>query len=166
MDLIGQILGGLLVGIGTRLGNGCTSGHGVCGIPRLSIRSIVATITFIAFAMLIASIKYHYPFLNSNMSSYNPEVYYNVWPWFALGIYLLANVYFVIMIALNRKKRKSVVELLSSFVFGLIFGLGLMISGMCRITKISGFLIIDRDRWDPSLMFVMASAVSINLVTF
>ena len=40
--------GGLLVGIGTRLGSGCTSGHGVCGMSRLSKRSIVATLTFMA----------------------------------------------------------------------------------------------------------------------
>jgi uncharacterized membrane protein YedE/YeeE len=40
------ILAGLLVGFGTRLGNGCTSGHGVCGISRFSVRSIVATVTF------------------------------------------------------------------------------------------------------------------------
>lgn len=40
--------GGLLVGIGTRLGSGCTSGHGVCGMSRLSKRSIIATITFMA----------------------------------------------------------------------------------------------------------------------
>jgi len=39
---------GVLVGVGTRIGNGCTSGHGVCGISRLSIRSLVATLTFIA----------------------------------------------------------------------------------------------------------------------
>jgi uncharacterized membrane protein YedE/YeeE len=37
---------GLLVGFGTRLGNGCTSGHGVCGVARLSVRSIAATATF------------------------------------------------------------------------------------------------------------------------
>ncbi|HSO33613.1 MAG TPA: YeeE/YedE family protein [Labilithrix sp.] len=42
------IVAGLLVGYGTRLGNGCTSGHGVCGISRLSKRSIVATMTFMA----------------------------------------------------------------------------------------------------------------------
>ncbi len=42
------IIAGLLVGFGTRLGSGCTSGHGVCGISRLSGRSIVATITFMA----------------------------------------------------------------------------------------------------------------------
>ncbi len=39
---------GALVGAGTRLGNGCTSGHGVCGLSRLSVRSLVATLTFIA----------------------------------------------------------------------------------------------------------------------
>ena len=42
------VTAGLLVGFGTRLGNGCTSGHGVCGIGRLSPRSMVATMTFIA----------------------------------------------------------------------------------------------------------------------
>ncbi len=41
------IFGGLLVGFGTKIGNGCTSGHGVCGISRFSLRSIVATIAFI-----------------------------------------------------------------------------------------------------------------------
>ena len=42
------IIGGLLVGYGTRLGSGCTSGHGVCGLSRLSPRSMVATGTFMA----------------------------------------------------------------------------------------------------------------------
>lgn len=42
------IVAGLLVGFGTRLGSGCTSGHGVCGVSRLSQRSLVATVTFMA----------------------------------------------------------------------------------------------------------------------
>lgn len=46
------IFAGLMVGFGTLLGNGCTSGHGVCGISRMSVRSIIATVTFIAFGML------------------------------------------------------------------------------------------------------------------
>ncbi|WP_312129873.1 YeeE/YedE family protein [Diaphorobacter nitroreducens] len=41
------VLAGLLVGFGTRLGSGCTSGHGVCGLSRLSLRSLAATLTFI-----------------------------------------------------------------------------------------------------------------------
>ena len=46
------IISGLLVGIGTKLGSGCTSGHGVCGISRFSLRSIVATVLFIFSAMI------------------------------------------------------------------------------------------------------------------
>jgi uncharacterized membrane protein YedE/YeeE len=42
------VIAGLAVGIGTRLGSGCTSGHGVCGMSRFSQRSIVATLTFMA----------------------------------------------------------------------------------------------------------------------
>ena len=45
-------LGGLLVGFGTRLGGGCTSGHGVCGMARFSKRSLVATLTFMATAFV------------------------------------------------------------------------------------------------------------------
>ena len=44
---------GLLVGIGTRLGSGCTSGHGVCGISRLSVRSIIATLVYIGAGAVI-----------------------------------------------------------------------------------------------------------------
>ncbi len=50
---------GLLVGIGTRLGNGCTSGHGICGIGRLSKRSIVATCVFMAVAGLTVFVRLH-----------------------------------------------------------------------------------------------------------
>lgn len=48
----GTILAGLLVGFGTRLGGGCTSGHGVCGLARFSKRSFVATATFMGFGFL------------------------------------------------------------------------------------------------------------------
>ncbi|MFO0760630.1 MAG: YeeE/YedE family protein [Byssovorax sp.] len=50
---------GLLVGFGTRLGNGCTSGHGVCGISRMSARSIVATISFMAAGAVSVFISKH-----------------------------------------------------------------------------------------------------------
>lgn len=53
------VAGGLLVGFGTRLGGGCTSGHGVCGIARLSRRSITATGLFIAAAAVTVFITRH-----------------------------------------------------------------------------------------------------------
>ncbi|WP_458757429.1 YeeE/YedE family protein [Afipia sp. TerB] len=52
-------VGGLLVGFGTRMGGGCTSGHGVCGISRLSARSIVATVIFMAVAIATVAIVRH-----------------------------------------------------------------------------------------------------------
>lgn len=53
------IAGGLLVGYGTRLGSGCTSGHGVCGLARLSPRSLVATGVFMATAALTVFVVRH-----------------------------------------------------------------------------------------------------------
>jgi uncharacterized membrane protein YedE/YeeE len=53
------ILGGLMVGLGTRLGNGCTSGHGVCGLARLSPRSLAATATFMAAGFLTVFVVRH-----------------------------------------------------------------------------------------------------------
>jgi len=53
------IVSGLLVGFGTRLGSGCTSGHGVCGLSRLSLRSLLATLTFMAVAMLVVWLVRH-----------------------------------------------------------------------------------------------------------
>ena len=53
------IVAGLLVGYGTRLGSGCTSGHGVCGLSRLSLRSLVATGVFMAVGFVVASVLMH-----------------------------------------------------------------------------------------------------------
>lgn len=50
------IAAGLLVGFGTYIGNGCTSGHGVCGMGRLSVRSMVATVTFILAGMVTVAV--------------------------------------------------------------------------------------------------------------
>ena len=52
-------IAGLLVGFGTRYGSGCTSGHGVCGLSRLSLRSLVSTLTFMAFGFLVVYVMRH-----------------------------------------------------------------------------------------------------------
>lgn len=53
------IVAGLIVGVGTRVGNGCTSGHGICGLSRLSPRSMVAVGIFMAFAIVTVFIMRH-----------------------------------------------------------------------------------------------------------
>lgn len=50
---------GFLVGLGARMGNGCTSGHGVCGLSRRSFRSLVATLTFIVTGMVTVYLTRH-----------------------------------------------------------------------------------------------------------
>jgi len=53
------ISGGFIVGLGTKIGSGCTSGHGVCGLGRLSLRSLVATCTFMLFGVISVYIFRH-----------------------------------------------------------------------------------------------------------
>lgn len=53
------IIAGFLVGFGSRLGSGCTSGHGVCGLARLSLRSLVATISFMVFGFITVFVARH-----------------------------------------------------------------------------------------------------------
>jgi len=58
-SMITVAVAGLLVGFGTRLGSGCTSGHGICGIARLSPRSIAATMIFMAAAVVVVALTHH-----------------------------------------------------------------------------------------------------------
>lgn len=60
---IAMIVGGLLVGFGTRMGNGCTSGHGVCGLGRLSMRSLIAVLTFLITAIATVFVLRHIVFI-------------------------------------------------------------------------------------------------------
>lgn len=58
-SLLAVGIGGILVGLGTQIGNGCTSGHGVCGVSRLSPRSLVATGAFMISAMVTVYVVEH-----------------------------------------------------------------------------------------------------------
>jgi uncharacterized membrane protein YedE/YeeE len=58
-DTATLIIAGLLVGVGTRYGSGCTSGHGICGLSRLSPRSLIATLTFMAAGMAVVFVMRH-----------------------------------------------------------------------------------------------------------
>jgi len=54
------VLAGVLVGLGTRLANGCTSGHGVCGMSRFSVRSIVSTLVYLGFGFFVMLVARHF----------------------------------------------------------------------------------------------------------
>jgi uncharacterized membrane protein YedE/YeeE len=54
-----MLAGGFIVGVGTKLGSGCTSGHGICGIGRLSVRSFIATCTFMLLGFITVYLRLH-----------------------------------------------------------------------------------------------------------
>ena len=162
-------LGGWLVGVGVRWGGGCTSGHGVCGIPRLSIRSLIAVPIFMLSGMITATLLSKlgpiFPEYTINLSQLDQYFLFKVLPKYLLFAGQALSIFLAIYTLI---KGKNLVEKAKPLVFcvtGTLFGVGLLVSGMCNRTKILGFLTVGKD-WDPSLLFVMASAVTINFFTF
>lgn len=129
-------------------------------MPRLAPRSIVAVMTFMGTGFGIATLRYYVPFLTGGPSF--GEEYDKTWPWVSLGILCAGNL-IAFVVTMSTAGRR--LELFVTYLLGLIFGFGLVISGMTRISKIQNFLIIG-SVWDPSLAFVMFSAVTINFFTF
>lgn len=154
------ILSGLLVGVGTELANGCTSGHGLCGMPRFSLRSYTAVLTFLSTAIVTSTLSLNkmipeIPILSIKVLDdlkINLDVFIGV-----LGVLGLGLIIF--------DKSKSVLPKISLFLIGSMFGTGLMVAGMSQRTKIYGFLHLDKN-WDPSLLFVLMTGVLINIFTF
>lgn len=165
ISLLGLIISAFLVGFGTKLANGCTSGHGVCGIPRFSKRSIVAVLLFMTSGIGISTLRNYYPFFKKgNLVKLASDLNISLIERIFL-IILCVN--FLVLLFRNIYKNDYVkgMEFLLSFIFGGIFSAGLIISGMCKRSKIINFLTISSN-WDISLLYVMMSAVVINLFTF
>ncbi|CAD8068430.1 unnamed protein product [Paramecium sonneborni] len=157
---IGAAIAGFLVGFGTKLGNGCTSGHGVCGLPRLSQRSMAAVASFMTFGILTATIKDQLVLEQpTQLIIDNPDIT-NIAAMAISGILTLVGI-----IGQTKQNQKTMIDAIISSIVGLIFGAGLVVSGMAKRSKILGFLTFNQN-WDPSLMFVMIGAVSLNLITF
>lgn len=64
LNFVGFGISGLFVGFGTKLANGCTSGHGVCGLPRFSKRSWASVALFLGMGIIISTFRFYVPFLN------------------------------------------------------------------------------------------------------
>lgn len=142
-------LGGLLVGFGTKMGNGCTSGHGICGLARLSRRSIVAVGTFmatgIATTLLVA---------NNTTMRVSPDSLETNSSLGAIlaGVSVLACLPYVL-------DKKSI----GAAISGGLSAVGLAISGMILSAKLENFLNVSLltkgGGYDPTLMCVMGAGV-------
>lgn len=161
--------------------NGCTSGHMLCGLSRLSGRSAVATATFFTVALLTH--HFAHPSLYTDACPGDIPCYVPIYPSAetALPLILLASSailaartipHFVDSTSSNTNSSKDASDshgtarTATQFFGGLLFALGLQISGMAHPAKVISFLSFPvMQAWDPSLALVVVFAVLPNLVT-
>jgi uncharacterized membrane protein YedE/YeeE len=165
----GFIIAGFFVGLGTKLSNGCTSGHGICGMARFSLRSFVAVGTFMIVAVIVASVMgqeavYNaFGFLHTdNVPSAESEPY--LIPIFAVPFTLLA-----IWSLVTRQDGTLVKKSLGAILGGIVFAFGLGLSGMVEPSKVLNFLDLSalaRKTYDPTLMTVMAAGVVVSFASY
>jgi len=171
-------LAGLLVGFGTRLGHGCTSGHGICGLPRFSMRSLVAVGTFMCTGSLAAYAK-RYLVESNTLPGLMETVPFSANTVLAVAIPSVVTFGVIYSILSLRKGTTSstaqknislsnlAVEHLSAFICAGLFGYGLQLSGMCSTERVVRFLDFSSPNgWDPTLMGVMGGGVAFNVVSF
>lgn len=196
------VVSGLLVGFGTAMGNGCTSGHGICGNSRLSVRSAAATLAFMASGALAAyATRVTAIFaLPSGVAPLTLEPTATVK--FGLAV-LAASVGVKLGLAALAKRvlaassrassaadlqsaagkleataltgldpaskpsaaaeKLATVAVVGDLFSGILFALGLGVSGMARPSKVAGFLGVLAGSFDPSLIFVMGGALLVSL---
>mmetsp|Transcript_8349 Transcript_8349/g.15191 ORF Transcript_8349/g.15191 Transcript_8349/m.15191 type:complete len:347 (+) Transcript_8349:65-1105(+) len=154
---------GVIIGVGTRLQRGCTSGHGICGLPRFSSRSWMAVPLFMAVAAGTVWLTHHGLKLDKAASSFSvaplklPDS--GGFPFAALGAsLLLAALAFAPL-------GEAVHGCVSPLAAGIIFGLGLGVSGMTDQDKVISFLDFF-GAWDPSLAFVMGCGILVSFPAY
>lgn len=177
------VVAGLLVGFGTRLGSGCTSGHGVCGLPRLSPRSLLAVLTFMGTGAATASVVRSAPVY---------PLFYQPTPWqfgaansgaSLLGVLPTLGV-IAVGLLLFRKPNwlthgdgagntagedpiSTLAEHATSLATSSVFAVALAMGGMTNPAVVQGFLDFAGSRgWNPTLAGVMGGAVIVNLASF
>ena len=165
-SMLGYCIGGLFVGFGTKLGNGCTSGHGICGMARFSKRSFAAVATFMATGVITGVLvsPYNKTFL-SGITACLRETLPSIrvrYQW--QGLVLTAA---SIVAALPNIVKKP--KALGAAIAGGIFSIGLAVSQMIEPAKIQGFLDvagISQGRYDPTLLTVMGSGVIVSWIGY
>ncbi|GMH41248.1 hypothetical protein BSKO_09158 [Bryopsis sp. KO-2023] len=171
-----SVIGGLLVGLGSSMGNGCTSGHGICGNARLSIRSMVYTLTFMGSAFITAALvgtpsAFDLPTTPLSYVPPSSDLVKN-----AMLAFPAALIAMTIPTFMPKPKQSTEVDgsppsntfamNLAEYVTGSVFGFGLGMSGMTLPSKIASFLSVFHPAFDLSLIFVMGGALLVALPGF
>jgi uncharacterized membrane protein YedE/YeeE len=181
---LGFILGGFCVGFGTRLGNGCTTGHGICGMARLSTRSLAAVLTFMATGVLSATgcsatCPFH-PYLRDSYEAVAKHLPTETT--ISIGTVIASLAAGAALPGLLRKaphpnaaqaekdehdnNQRKIIPAIVSAAF---FSLGLVISKMTISSKIYGFLNVKGMKdgtWDPTLACVMGGGLVVSFISY
>mmetsp|Transcript_23935 Transcript_23935/g.40967 ORF Transcript_23935/g.40967 Transcript_23935/m.40967 type:complete len:321 (+) Transcript_23935:468-1430(+) len=182
---LGFLLGGFLVGFGTRLGNGCTTGHGICGMARLSLRSFVGVMSFMFTGILFASVlPVSNPHVREMPHEYVFEKYAATTATNAIVSVAVAIVGMFALFGMTRKFSSSAVnttenemdewknsrrKIIPSIGAAIVFASGLLVSQMTIYSKIFGFLdfsLIPKGSWDPTLVMVMGGGFLVSLISY
>lgn len=168
------IVAAWLVGVGTALANGCTSGHGVCGLSRLSKRSFVAVITFFVAAVKTAT-TFHSSKLYSSSALDTPLSFSSEQippPDRLIPIAALLAMAFALPIAIKgispslKGSHHRLLREFLQYILGLTFAGGLLITEMANPAKTISFLDLGAKHWDPSLAFVFIGALPLAFFGF
>ncbi|GAA5965160.1 hypothetical protein JCM21900_004623 [Sporobolomyces salmonicolor] len=163
-------LAGLAVGAGTKLANGCTSGHMLIGLARFSKRSIVATVTFFSCALLTARlVPYPLPPSTPSFASFSPS---SITPTI---LFLFLTPIVASLTAYRLFRSRSLAATVQSFSLGFLFSLGLALTGMLRPSKVLAFFYVPvpfpsstyyLPPWDPSLAMVALGGLLPNILVW
>ncbi|OCF33911.1 hypothetical protein I316_04253 [Kwoniella heveanensis BCC8398] len=176
------IIAGGLVGLGSRLGSGCTSGHMLCGVSRLSPRSFIATITFFTTAVITANLAptpYSSPISMPSAATATAFALHpaSFSPSTLIALFSTVAITTLAQQALRRyllsapQSSTQAARATPYFLNGVIFALGLSFSGMADPRKVLGFLRFpqartDPQEFDPSLAMVMLGGLLPNMIHY
>ncbi|KIY45045.1 hypothetical protein FISHEDRAFT_67151 [Fistulina hepatica ATCC 64428] len=160
------ILSGFLVGLGTKMSNGCTSGHMICGLSRLSRRSLAATATFFSVASLTAQLVH---------AGAHPTPVTFDWSLGASGLSLLgiqaASLLSLSILYITNKlgnsSERSFLRTVAAFITAVEFAVALRLSNLTEPTKVLGFLMLPWSAaFDASLAFLAAGALPLTTALY
>jgi uncharacterized membrane protein YedE/YeeE len=171
---LGYGLAGLFVGFGTKLSNGCTSGHGICGLARLSKRSMAAVATFMASAVATTYLTQVSPLLTKFTSVLQVEAAQQTHSQPLLGVASALTLLTVVASAVapwfrQKKDENGQARILPAIASGSMFASGLYIGQMVYQSRVLGFLNLagmTDGSWDPTLVFVMGGGVMVSLLSY
>jgi glyoxylase-like metal-dependent hydrolase (beta-lactamase superfamily II)/uncharacterized membrane protein YedE/YeeE len=148
-----------ILAFGVRMAQGCTSGHGINGLARLSKRSFISVLVFFSTALIIASN------INILKITHTKSIYPNI----LLPLVLVFCWVFYAYIKTNKKdedKKINYWNTLSVILSASLFGVGLIYSGMYKFSIVKQFLNIKHKKWNCGLFLVFASAVIVSLIGY